>query len=90
MSTTKTSSNKQLTLIWLILLLLSSIAAWIGEFGASNTGIVAFVIVALIIKGQLIIDHFMGLKQSPLLWRGIMSAFCIVISLIMFITYRLQ
>ena len=78
------------TIIWLLLITLSGIAAWIGEFGASTPHIVGFVILILIIKGQLVIDYFMGLNQVSWLWRGIMSAFCMVIGAIMFITYRMQ
>jgi len=84
------SSTYTPTIIWLFLIALSGIAAWIGEFGASTPHIVGFVILSLIVKGQLVVDYFMGLKQVSWLWRGIMSAFCVVIGAIMFITYRMQ
>ncbi|MBV1921150.1 MAG: cytochrome C oxidase subunit IV family protein [Pseudomonadales bacterium] len=83
-------SSTRPTIIWLFLITLSGIAAWIGEFGASTPHIVGFVILALIVKGQLVVDYFMGLNQVSWLWRGIMSAFCMVIGAIMFITYRMQ
>ena len=83
-------SSTHITIIWLLLIVLSGIAAWIGEFGASSPHIIGFVILALIVKGQLVVDYFMGLKQVSWIWRGIMSAFCMVIGAIMFITYRMQ
>jgi len=84
------SSTAQATGVWLVLMTLSIIAAWIGEFGSINTQIVAFIVVALIVKGQLVVDQFMGLKHVSWLWRGIMSAFCVVIGLIIFSTYQVQ
>lgn len=84
------SSTAQATGVWLILITLSIIAAWIGEFGNVNAEIVTFIVVALVIKGQLVVDQFMGLKHVSWLWRGIMSAFCIVIGAIIFTTYKLQ
>ena len=83
-------SSTHTTIIWLLLIALSGIAAWIGEFGASTPQIVGFVILAFIIKGQLVVDYFMGLNQVSWLWRGIMSAFCMVIGATMFVTYRMQ
>ena len=83
-------SSAHITIIWLLLIALSGIAAWIGEFGESTPHIIGFVILALIVKGQLVVDYFMGLKQVSWLWRGIMSAFCVVIGAIMFVTYRMQ
>lgn len=83
-------STVQATIIWLILLIMSGIAAWIGEFSTTNTQIMIFIVVSLMIKGQLIVDYFMGLKQVSWVWRGIMSAFCVVIGIIIIITYQLK
>ncbi len=83
-------STVQATIIWLILIIMSGIAAWIGEFSTTNTQIMAFIVVSLMIKGQLIVDYFMGLKKVSWMWRGIMSAFCIVIGIIIIFTYQLR
>ena len=84
------SPTAQATGVWILLITLSAIAAWIGEFGTADARIVAFLLVALVIKGQLVVDQYMGLKHVSWLWRGIMSAFCVVIGLITFLTYQLQ
>ena len=83
-------SSTHITIIWLFLIALSGIAAWIGEFGTSTPHMVSFIILALIVKGQLVVDYFMGLKHASWLWRGIMSAFCLLIGAIMLVTYRMQ
>ena len=70
------------TIIWLILITLSSIAAYVGEFTESTDDLIAPLLIILIIKAQLIIDYFMGLKRVKTFWRSSMSAFAIVISII--------
>lgn len=83
-------STTKVTAIWIALLLLSAISAYVGEFGQTNTIIIGFVIVALIAKGQLIVDHFMDLAHVKTVWRLALSGFCIVLGAIMFTTYYLS
>ncbi|MCP5206993.1 MAG: cytochrome C oxidase subunit IV family protein [Hahellaceae bacterium] len=75
------------TLIWLFLIALTCIAAYVGEFSTTNPQIIGFIILALIIKAQLVVDYFMGLRHVKTVWRLILSAFSIVIGTIIFITY---
>ena len=75
------------TIIWLILIVLTCIAAYIGEFSVTNPQVIGFIIVALVIKAQLVVDYFMGLRHVSVVWRGILSAFSIVIGTIIYTTY---
>ncbi len=68
--------------IWFLLILLSSIAAYIGEFNQINNQLLIILLVILIIKAQLIIDYFMKLKHVNVFWRYSMSAFSVTISVI--------
>lgn len=86
----ETTSTLKVTLIWLTLLALSAISAYIGEFGETNTTIIGLVIIALIIKGQLIVDYFMDLKQVSVVWRLVLSGFCAILGFVIFTTYSLS
>lgn len=68
--------------IWINLLLLSLASFLIGKFDLSNSIIFITLLISIFIKGELIIDHFMGLKDInwryrsiPILWLGIILLF---------------
>ena len=80
---------KQATVIWLALILLTVLAAFLGSFdlggeqqNSSHAGLWVTLgsLAILIFKGQLIVDFFMGLKPVNPLWRLLLSAYCVVIS----------
>jgi len=92
------SRVKQATVIWLGLILLTLLVAFLGSFDLavgqqeySNAGlwITLGSLVILIFKGQLIVDFFMGLKPVNPLWRLLFSAYCVVISLFVLLAYYL-
>jgi cytochrome c oxidase subunit 4 len=66
-------------LVFVGLITLTVLSAFIGEFSESNQGSLVLVLVLMVIKTQLIIDHFMHLKNVKLKWRLSMSAFAVVI-----------
>lgn len=80
-------SSKYLTIIWIILTSLSIITAAIGYFEMSGVYVVGFVLLTVIVKGQLIIDYYMGLKHVRAHWRLAMSGFVFVIPGIIFAGY---
>ncbi len=86
---TEMNPTKKATLVWLTLILLSGIAAWAGEFVTLNSQVVLFLVLSLMVKGQLVVDHFMGLRKVSLLWRGIVSAFGVVMGGVILGTLRL-
>ena len=79
---TEVINSKLATIIWFALIALSGLAAYIGEFSEPTDEIIMPILLILIIKAQLIIDYFMDLKHVRLFWRITMSAFAIVISVI--------
>lgn len=88
------SETKLTTIIWLALILLTLISAGISHmsFAHEQLGKYLFILIALgalTIKGQLIVDYFMELKHVKPMWRVIMSAYCVVISLLIFIIYAI-
>jgi caa(3)-type oxidase subunit IV len=76
------ASVQQATKIWL-LLMLATITAAVLSFLPMNGMLMTFItILILILKGQMIVDYFMGLKTSSTFWRVVMSAYCVVIGLV--------
>lgn len=80
-------SSRYLTIIWIILITLTIITAAIGYFEMSGVYVVAFVLLTVTIKGQLIIDYYMGLKNVRAHWRLAMFGFVFVIPGIIFVGY---
>jgi len=66
-------------LVFVGLITLTVLSAFIGENSESNKESMLLVLVLMVIKTQLIIDHFMHLKKVKLKWRLSMSAFAVVI-----------
>ena len=70
--------KKYLEYIWLILVVLSIFAYVLGYLEYISTSFVAILLVTTFIKGELISDYFMGLKNVrliyrlvPIIWLGI-------------------
>jgi cytochrome c oxidase subunit IV len=90
MSHTRFTSSTKLTIIWIILILLTLSSAIVGYFQLSGLYIVGFVLFTVAIKGQLIIDHFMGLKNVRGVWRIAMLGFVFVLPVIIYTGYYLS
>ena len=72
-----------LEIIWVVLVILTIFAYLLGYLKYVNASLVAVLLVTTFIKGQLIIDYFMGLKDVSLKYRLIPVIWLfIVISLI--------
>jgi len=68
--------------IYITLVLLTLFAFLAGWLELVNASIVAILIITTFIKGQLIIDYFMGLKEVqfkyrviPIVWLGFVTVF---------------
>ncbi|RKZ95654.1 MAG: hypothetical protein DRQ43_05175 [Gammaproteobacteria bacterium] len=90
MSQTRFSSSKKLTIIWVILIALTLSTAYIGYLELSGLYIVAFLLLTVTVKGQLIIDHYIGLKDVRGFWRLAMLGFVYVIPGIILTGYYLS
>lgn len=89
MSKARFTSSTKLTIIWIILILLTLSTAYVGYLELSGLSIVGVVLLTVTIKGQLIIDHFMGLRHVRGFWRLAMLGFVFVIPSIVFTGYYL-
>ena len=90
MSRARFTSAKYLTIIWVILIVLTLATASVGFMEVPGVYIVALVLLSIFLKGQLIIDHFMGLRNVRGFWRHAMLGFVTVIPAIIFTGYYLS
>lgn len=81
---------KRVTIVWLVLVVITLIAALIGNSEQTGIWIVLGSVILLALKGQLVVDHFMGMREVIKQWRLIMSAYCIVIGAFIFLAYCLS
>ncbi|WP_444998386.1 cytochrome C oxidase subunit IV family protein [Aliikangiella sp. IMCC44359] len=79
-------SPRLLTSIWVLLIILTMLSAYLGELNTKSSSISelskGLILLILVLKSQLIIDYFMQLKQVKVFWRLTMSIFAICISFI--------
>jgi hypothetical protein len=74
--------KKNLEYIWIILLILTIFAYWLGYFKLISTSLVGVLLLTTFIKGALVSDYFMGLKYVaikyrviPIIWLGVIICF---------------
>lgn len=75
--------------VWAILILLTIFAFFVGHLKLINTFLISILLMSTFLKGQLIIDCFMGLKEVQLKYRIIPTIWLTVILSIVAITYYL-
>ena len=78
----------QPTLIYIMVICLTILSAYMGEFSQWSTSSLVVVLCIMVVKAQLIIDYFMRLKHVQKIWRRTMSAFSMVIALFAFFLLR--
>jgi cytochrome c oxidase subunit IV len=77
------------TLVWLILILLTVFAFMVGELELGGITIVSTILVSTLIKGQLVVDYFMGLHRVRWRWRIIMYSWLLLVMGLIGFAYRL-
>lgn len=81
--------KKNIENIWIILILLSFFTFLLGYIDLINSVIVAILVLITFIKGQLIINYFMGLKDVQLKFRIIPILWLSIILLLIVVAYYL-
>ncbi len=86
----RTSQIRKVTWVWVILVVATLLAAIIGSAG--HTGLMGAVVtlMLLIVKGQLVVDHFMELRHVDWHWRLLLSAYAVVIGGLVLVAYWLS
>ena len=77
----------KITIIWVILMSLSLIMFVLAKNGLAGQSFVLMMLAAAWFKGQMIIDHFMGLKSVAIHWRLFISIWLVLILSIILSVY---
>lgn len=75
--------KKNLEFIWIVLIILSIFAFLLGYLKLVSSSLVVILFISTFIKGQLVIDYFMGLKEVEFKYRIIPTLWLsVVLSLV--------
>lgn len=67
------------TLVWLLLLALTVAGFAAAEAGLVGGGMAVAVLLATLIKGELVIHRFMGLADVAWPWRALLSGYLLLV-----------
>ncbi|MDD2367825.1 cytochrome C oxidase subunit IV family protein [Sulfuricurvum sp.] len=79
--------KKNVEVIWLVLILLSIFAFLLGYLKLVNSSLVTALLVSTFIKGQLVVDYFMGLKEVKFKYRIIPTLWLSVVLSLVAVAY---
>jgi hypothetical protein len=69
--------------VWLVLVLLTGASWLLGRLGLVGPVIVPLLLGSVLVKGQLVASHFMGLRAVRPPWRWVVTVWlCLVVALI--------
>ena len=67
------------TWVWGILVGLTLAVLAVGQAGAEGPVVVFLLLFTTLVKTQMVADYFMGLKQTRLLWRVIVTVYLLIV-----------
>ncbi|MBE9567479.1 MAG: cytochrome C oxidase subunit IV family protein [Proteobacteria bacterium] len=73
--------------LWLLLMLLTLFSAYMAEQGTQGLSSITIMAMVLAIKGRIIVDYFMELKDAHLLVRTLMRVYYYVIPAMVILVY---
>jgi hypothetical protein len=80
-------TDRFLTGVWLVLCTLTLLTFFIGEGGLAGRGAILALLLIAFIKGQMVANYFMGLRDAGWLWRGIILGYFVVVGGMILIAY---
>lgn len=75
--------------IWILLFLLTSLSLFVGHTAFLGLSFIGILFLITFIKGQLVIDYFMGLKEVSLKYRLIPLIWLFLVVLLICVAYLL-
>lgn len=82
--------NRQIKIIntlWVILIALTLFSAYMAERATPGLTSVCIMAIVLAIKGRIIVDYFMELKEAHIILRGLMRIYFYVIPALIILVY---
>ena len=81
-----TTIQTPLTAVWLILISITALNTAMAESANPTTFITIIVCLTIAFKGPLVADHFMGLRDTNILVRGIVYSYVLIIPSVIALT----
>lgn len=81
------TANWKALYVWLALVLLTLVTYAVGKLGYGGMSIVAMLLLSVSIKGQLVIDYFMGLAQVRSRWKWVVTVWLLSVVLLIGLAY---
>jgi len=78
---------KLINTLWLILIVLTLFSAYMAEQEKPGFNSIAIMALVLAIKGRIIVDYFMELKESHVVLRTLMQVYFYVIPALIILVY---
>ena len=75
--------------VWLVLVLLTLVTYAVGKLGYGGFTVVAMLLVSVSLKGQLLIDFFMGLVKVQSRWKWVVTGWLVSVVLLIGLAYWL-
>ncbi len=80
-------ANRNAFWVWLALVVLTLVTWMVGELGYGGVSVVALLLLSVSLKGQLVIDVFMGLAQVDSRWKWVLTGWLITVVLLIGLAY---
>lgn len=78
---------KLINYLWILLILLTLFSAYMAERAPPGLNSIVIMAVVLAIKGRIIVDYFMELKESHIILRTLMRLYFFVIPAMIILVY---
>ncbi len=82
-------STTAATRTWLVLTALSLSTFMFGVLDYQGMGLVAAVLIIALVKGQLVVDHFMQLRRGAPMWRMLLTGYLFTIGTLIAIAFAI-
>ncbi len=81
------SNIKRINILWLVLIALTLFSTYMAEQATPGLNSVTIMALVLAIKGRIIVDYFMELKNSHVILRTLMQVYFYVIPAMIILVY---
>jgi hypothetical protein len=73
--------------VWVLLLALTAAGAWLGETGGRGWALTLTVALLIALKGRLVIDHYMGMRDANRTIRRILYSFVVLVPALVLVSH---
>ncbi|HSI96398.1 MAG: cytochrome C oxidase subunit IV family protein [Methylophilaceae bacterium] len=80
-------SNSVSTGIWLVLAVLTLLTFSIGEAGMAGRQVMLGLLFIALVKGQMVANYFMGLRQAGFWWRALVLFYFLIVGGLIALAY---